>query len=251
MLNHDTNLKTTTLSAPYKNQLGSHQYDPLTKAEEQKLLKRYKKTHDIDARNKLIKSNLRYAQTLIKPWIGRGLDYSELASEANCGLIESIDKFNPNFDIKLNSYAKWWIIERMRSAVEKQNQMKMMELPEDDDPTDKDRVYDNVVAEYTKYDFPLQLIYRADSVAEKEEEERREKKIKSFLDEITTSLTDREKGILNDYFGCGGNDALTLVEVGEKYGICKERVRQILEKTMRKLRSEAVLSDTDPSNLLS
>jgi RNA polymerase primary sigma factor len=249
MLNYGSNLKTTTLSAPYTNQLNGSKYDPLTKAEEKKLIRKYKKTHDISARNKLVNSNLRYAQTLVKPWIGQGLDYSELISEANYGLIESIDKFNPKYDIKLFSYAKWWIIERMRSAVEKKNQIKIAELPDDNEESDDDRyLYDNALPAFTHYDVPLQFIY--DDATENLEEECSENKIKDFINDVTTTLTERERGIVDDYYGCNGNEPLTLAEVGKKYSICKERARQILEKAMRKIRSEAVLSEINPINLL-
>ena len=78
----------------YLRTLQRKEYDPLTKKEEQKLLMRYKQNNDVEARNMLVSSNLRYACSLVNSYVGRGLSYSELISEANNGLIESIDKFD-------------------------------------------------------------------------------------------------------------------------------------------------------------
>ena len=88
-------------------------YTPLTKKEERKLLKQYKKNNDLNARNKLINSNLKYAAKLATSYRGRGLGYLELVSEANSGLIKSIDKYDMSNDVKLISYSKWWIMQNL------------------------------------------------------------------------------------------------------------------------------------------
>ena len=130
----------------YLRTLQRKEYDPLTKKEEQKLLMRYKQNNDVEARNMLVSSNLRYACSLVNSYVGRGLSYSELISEANNGLIESIDKFDTKYDIKLFSYSKWWIMQRMQAAIDKKNKMPSSELPSETS-TEDDEVFDNALAD--------------------------------------------------------------------------------------------------------
>ena len=81
-------------------------FKTLTKEEEHELLREYRYHNDMNARNKLITSNLRYACKLANAYRDRGVSYSELISEANDGLLEAIDKFDIRQDVKLISYSK-------------------------------------------------------------------------------------------------------------------------------------------------
>jgi RNA polymerase sigma-32 factor len=86
------------------------QFKPLKKEEERKLIEAYKLRNDISARNKLIEHNLRYACQLANGYRNKGLSFGDLISEANNGLIDAIEKYDVNQDVKLISYSKWWII---------------------------------------------------------------------------------------------------------------------------------------------
>lgn len=208
---------------------------PLTKEEERELFILYRTKNDINARNRLIVSNLKYASQLASSFRGKGIPYYELISEANNGLMEAIEKFDLEKDVKLISYAKWWIIQRIQAAFTRNGKMPSSELPtdtevplsEDEDglsyrdgrqPTDDD----TFIFENGKYD----------------EGEN------AFLDKIFSCLTNREIDMINMYYGRNYGKQYTLEEIGMKYSLTKERVRQIINKAFIKVRSEALLFET-------
>lgn len=222
----------------YLKTLSGKEYDPISKKEERKLLKRYKKLNDTDARNALVKSNMRYACSLVTPYIGKGLSYSELLSEANNGLIDSIDKFDMKFDIKLYSYSKWWIHQRMQMALSNKNNPKIKtgELPTENNR--EEDLDDEVFSNNDDDVMPKEFEYKGDEEYEMEDRT-------TFINTLMKILTEREAGIINMYFGIGYDEQFTLSEIGEKYNITKERVRQIIETALKKIRSEAILMNDD------
>ena len=117
-----------------KNYFGSLKNSkPLTKKAEKELIIDYKENKNLASRNKLITANLRYACKLASAYRNRGVSFEDLISEANDGLIEAIEKFDVTKDVKLISYSKWWIMQRMQAAIEKRNRMPESELPTDTD----------------------------------------------------------------------------------------------------------------------
>lgn len=221
----------------YLRTLQRKEYDPLTKKEEQKLLMRYKQNNDVEARNMLVSSNLRYACSLVNSYVGRGLSYSELISEANNGLIESIDKFDTKYDIKLFSYSKWWIMQRMQAAIDKKNKMPSSELPSETS-TEDDEVFDNALADENDGSndktMPKEFEIEDDEACTEADRNR-------FVNDLLKILSKREVDMINRYFGRGYEGSFTLAEIGEIYGITKERVRQIIETAIRKVRAKAVI----------
>jgi RNA polymerase primary sigma factor len=212
-------------------------YKPLSKKEERKLLTRYKGLKDIDARNTLIQSNLKYACKLASSYRGRGLGYLELISEANNGLIESIDKYDMKNDVKLISYSKWWIMQRMQAAIEKRNKMPESDLPEED--TNENYDSDDIepcVQTKNKFEISFEI---EDEVTDREND------LKLFINKMFTVLDERESDMINMYYGRLYGQAFTLEEIGQKYGLTKERVRQVIKKAFRKIRSEAILTDSN------
>ena len=209
----------------------------LSKAEERILLEKYKINHDISARNKIILHNLKYACKLASEYRDRGLSFGDLISEANYGLIESIDKFDLSQDVKLISYSKWWIMQKMQSAIDKKNRM-----PEDEFPTDNEGFYN--------MDSENDVVYESPSAAQNElfsvdvEEDERKKNALEEAEYLMAILNDRESDMINMYYGRNGYDAHTLEEIGHKYSLTKERVRQIIEKSINKLKSKAMLEDS-------
>lgn len=210
-------------------------FKTLTKEEEHELLREYRYHNDMNARNKLITSNLRYACKLANAYRDRGVSYSELISEANDGLLEAIDKFDIRQDVKLISYSKWWIMQKMQNAITKRNRMPQSEIPSDnEDQYDSD---DNEPAVKTKADpFLDEFIIDDDNLED-------ERNIARFIESIMSILSSREADIINMYYGRGGYRENTLEDIGKKYNLTKERVRQIMETAFRKIRSESMIVD--------
>ena len=93
-------------------------FKPLNKDDEHSLIKSYKKNHDLDARNKLITSNLKYTCKIANKFRNRGIPFSYLISEANDALMYAIDKFDESKDVKIMSYARWWINQHLHKLTE-------------------------------------------------------------------------------------------------------------------------------------
>ena len=220
-----------------KNYFGSLKNSkPLTKKVEKELIIDYKENKNLASRNKLITANLRYACKLASAYRNRGVSFEDLISEANDGLIEAIEKFDVTKDVKLISYSKWWIMQRMQAAIEKRNRMPESELPTDTDSQMNDAEDDEPqVLREGRVD---------DAFIIGEEVEQSEASRKALLENLMCSLTDRENDIINMYYGRAPyGDGYTLGEIGKKYNLTKERIRQIIERSFRKIRSSALMMD--------
>lgn len=206
---------------------------PLSREEEFTLWERYKKNNDIDARNKIVSSNLKFVASVAKNYQGRGLSYSDLIAEGNLGLIKAMDKFDGNKKIKVISYSVWWIKQTILEALEKRNSIEAEDLPTESNKSELNFESDEYTSEIEDYE--NDVMYSEDS----EERERRNEQ-KKIVTILTESLSEREKDILSKYYGLDGSEPMTLEEIGKDYNITKERTRQILEKSLKKLRSEAL-----------
>lgn len=210
-------------------------FKSLTKEEERVLLQRYKYKNDIDARNKLITANLKYTVKLASNYRGKGISFTDLISEANDGLIESIDKYDLSNDVKLISYSKWWILQRVKLAIEKKSKSPQFEMINYNDDGDDDDNFSNLIYNKTSSDFVTQN-YDTDNNIDREE-------LLQYLDKLVNVLDEREKDMVFMYYGINNSDKYTFDEIGKKYGITKVRVRQIVETAFKKMRSEAVLTE--------
>jgi RNA polymerase primary sigma factor len=201
-------------------------FKTLSKEEERSLWERYKKNHDLKAREKLITSNLRFVASVAKPYIGMGLSYADLIAEGNLGLLRAIDKFDYTKDVKTISYSVWWIKQTILDALSNRNQMDGEDLPKDYQRLDfEDEDYTGTLSE--------NFIEKEDANLDKNE-------IKDITMILLDCLTKREKTVVIAYFGLENTDELTLEEIGNKLGITKERVRQVLAKSLKKLRAEVL-----------
>lgn len=206
------------------------QFKPLKKEEERKLIEAYKLRNDISARNKLIEHNLKYACQLANTYRNKGLSFSDLISEANNGLIDAIEKYDIKQDVKLISYSKWWIIQRMQAALERENKLprETLEIESSEETFYNDEMYEeNSCLDYEDNDFDYNEIMNN----------------KYLIERITSQISDRERDIVYRYYGINQNERYTLEEIGKEYKLTKERVRQIIDKAMTKMRSEALLID--------
>lgn len=205
------------------------QFKPLSHEEEINLWKRYKYNNDLEARDKLIKSNLKFVASIAKGYQGRGLSYSDLIAEGNCGLLRALDKFDYKKGYKTISYSVWWIRQAILEALKERNGINGDELPMDFEKqhTDDDEIYEAPVKE--------------NNFIEEEHEQTSIEELKDAIKFLTNCLNKRELIIITKYYGLDG-EALTLDEIGQELNLTKERVRQLKELALRKLRTEALLN---------
>lgn len=222
MLKDISNLYDVTAGYYFKDITNSK---PLSRAEEGRLSRRWKENHDINARNKLIEANLKFVANIAQNYKGLGLSYSDLIQEGNYGLFRAVDKFEPERGNKFISYAVNWIREGILTALKKRNSLPSEDLPNNIDDIDDDS-NDNTVIE--------------DIFVEKQEVKQNEQDFNTILNLLMEELSDREKYIVKKYNGIGEKKPKTLEEIGRTLNLTKERVRQINEKAMKKLRIAAL-----------
>jgi RNA polymerase primary sigma factor len=206
-------------------------------------------------KKELVEGNLRFVISVCKQYQNQGLDLCDLISEGNYGLLKAIDKFDWTKNLRFISYGVWWIRQAIIESLN--DNARTIRLPV------------NIVQEYHKIkkmlnefdntlpkkfnnlphtvDLDLMLNEDGDSLisviknenADNPEDVFNTKQIlREKLLNIIGVLEDREKIIIEDYFGLNGS-MRTLEEIGEDFNLTKERVRQIKEKALKKLRNES------------
>ncbi|MEK7781421.1 MAG: RNA polymerase sigma factor RpoD/SigA [Verrucomicrobiota bacterium] len=244
----------------------------LTPAEEIALAARIKKG-DKKAREHMIKANLRLVVKIARDYEGIGLPLLDLISEGNIGLMKAVERFDPAKGGKLSTYGSWWIKQSIKRALA--NQSKTIRLPvhlvdkiskmrrtalklQEEfgrEPTDEElaeelqttatRVAQMRMASIrpTSLDAPIgdddsnsysEIVQ--DENAEDPYEQLEDKTVTGMLEDMVTKLDPREATILRFRFGLDGGTEKTLEEVGEKFNVTRERVRQIQNIALRKMR---------------
>ena len=211
-------------------------YKPLTKAKERRLLKKCKKGN-LKAKNEILEANLRFVFDIAKHYTGRGVPISELISDGNMGLLRAIDKFDESKNVKFISYAVWWIRQAMLESIKKKNAINFVEIEPN---TDNDSYIDKRLIEDDEDDtsFNKELSNENDEKSKEISENQR-----NIITNIIGTLSDRERDIIENYYGLNNSKELTLSEIGKKYNLSSERVRQIKLVSLRKLRSKILLYD--------
>lgn len=182
------------------------------------------KEGDVEARNKIIESNLRFVFNIARKYTGKGIPISDLISEGNLGLVKAIEKFDTTKDVKFITYAVYWVREYMSASIRKNYSRADLTLIEDLQDTAKKN--DAKPITNTKlYDI--------------EDEECDDGKDK-MIDELLCVLNDKEKKIMEFTYGLCGHKPLTFQEIGKKYHISSERVRQIKIEALDKVRMVAM-----------
>jgi RNA polymerase primary sigma factor len=249
----------------------------LLSVEEEYSLAKKVREGDLDALDLLVKSNLRFVVSVAKQYQGQGLSLNDLINDGNLGLIRAANKFDETKGFRFISYAVWWIRQAMTQSIVEQSKIirtpisrnssyskvkKAFQLleqeyqrePDSDAIATRAGVSESVVNDYlnsilktvstdvsfgheneqTLADIIADFAYNEpDNLLIKQN---MEKSIAQIIDE----LPEREKDILVCYFGLNGDDPMTLEEIGEKYGLTRERVRQIKERTLERLKSKGL-----------
>ena len=233
-MNQYANDFTETVQA-YYNDLKP--YKPLSKAKEKKLLKLCSKG-DLEAKNKILESNLKFVFDVAKRYSGRGVPIGELISEGNMGLIKAIERYDYDRDVKFISYAVWWIRQYMLDAIKKRKLHRFVEI----DPKEgSSGIIERVVPD-EEDDFVTEYDARYSNEGEERRKELTENQ-KNVLAKLMRVLNERERFVVEGYYGINGKKELTLSEIGNKMGISSERMRQVKITAIRKLRSQAILFD--------
>jgi RNA polymerase primary sigma factor len=245
----------------------------LTLADEVRLAARIRKG-DQAARNHMIQANLRLVVKIAQDYRDFGLPMLDLISEGNLGLIKAVDRYDPRKGGKLSTYAAWWIKHSMQRALA--NQSKTIRLPVHvvakislmrrtartlseklgRDPTDEELAAElripvhkvahlkTVAVHPASLDAPLgdsvensslgEIV--ADESAVSPSENLREKAVVADLRHVVNSLDEREAEIIRLRFGLDGRKEMTLAEVGRKFNVTRERIRQLQQLALKQMR---------------
>lgn len=210
-----------------------NKYKPLLKKEEKRIGKRIK-AGDRAAIEKLVTSNLKFVVSIAKKYKNYGVPFSDLIAEGNIGLVRAAYKFDYKRDIKFISYAVWWIRQAIQEYIKKVTLNNTKELSDI-------KVNSNCASVDENGEDLSDNKMTPNTLSDDESNDLDEYK-KSSVNKLLECLSHRESDIISCYFGLNNTEDLTLEEIGSKYNLTKERVRQIKEKALRKLRVNALLS---------
>ena len=199
----------------------------LTRREEQILWEKIQKG-DEQALNKLVYHNLRFVVNIAKNYRNNNVPFADIISEGNLGLIRAAHKFDSTKGVKFISYAVWWIKNSINECIEKYNR-------------------DNETLSYDDYTINkcTDLDHKFEQINEDFEEKINNiQSRKDAIESLMKCLHEREIKILTLFFGLNGGREMTLEEVGKEMCLTNERVRQIKDSALSKLKCE-VLTYTD------
>ena len=268
-----TELESVSIADPVRMYLREIGKIPLlTKEEEVELAKRVE-AGDEEAKKKLIEANLRLVVSIAKKYIGRGLSFLDLIQEGNLGLIRAVEKFDYRKGFKFSTYATWWIRQAITRAIA--DQARTIRIPVHmvetinklirvsrqlvqqlgREPTveeiaqalellpEKVEDIQRIAQEPVSLETPIgeeEDSQLGDFIEDKDspnpEEATAGQLLREQLEEMLGELTEREREVLRLRFGLEDGRAHTLEEVGKRFNVTRERIRQIEAKALRKLR---------------
>ncbi|MCA9393255.1 MAG: sigma-70 family RNA polymerase sigma factor [Candidatus Omnitrophica bacterium] len=261
------------MTDPIKAYLKDVRPIPLLTAEEEVDLARKVQKGDKEARDKMIRSNLRLVISIAKRYINLGVPLSDLIEEGNIGLMKSVEKFDPEKGFRFSTYAAWWIKQGISRAIIDQGKMIRVPVYMNEDilkykkvveklthqykrkprigeiakklkvTVDKVRELENSIAKMSSLDAPIgedgdgqvKDIIEDQNIASPDEE------LEKFFNKERAKgflelLNERERRILEMRYGLLDGEARTLAEIAKELGISRERVRQIEAGTIKKIR---------------
>ena len=263
-----TNRESASLEK-YLQEIGKEEM--LTAEEEVELAQRIR-NGDQKALERLARANLRFVVSVAKQYQNQGITLSDLINEGNLGLLKAAERFDETRGFKFISYAVWWIRQSILQAISEQSRIVRLPLNQvgsvnkinreinkfeqaNERRPSVDEIADNIDLPQEKIDEAMNISGRhvsVDAPFTSDEDSSLldvltndnpstdmalvEESLKSEIQEALGVLNERERNIIEASYGINQTE-LTLEEIGEKYGLSRERVRQIKEKAIRKLRT--------------
>jgi len=247
----------------------------LTPDQEVDLALKIKKGDEV-AQEKLVRANLRFVVSVAKQFQNQGLSLGDLISEGNIGLIKAAQRFDVTRGFKFISYAVWWVRQGIMQAIVDQSRMVHLPLNRVADLAKISKAYREFEQEYDRKPFTEELAKNLDMTTDKvsytlqisgrhismdaplksgdenknslkevlpndnqplPDKDLMSESLKNELANALSILSNREAEVIKLAFGIGAANKVTLEEIGERFNLTRERIRQIREKALRKLRS--------------
>ncbi len=265
-----TNRDTPSLDK-YLHEIGKEE---LINAEEEVELARRIKKGDQTALNKLIKANLRFVVSVSKQYQNQGLSLQDLINEGNLGLIKAAQRFDETRGFKFISYAVWWIRQSILQALAEQARIVRLPLNKIGSINKINRTFADLEQKFER-EPSVQEIAQVLEIAPEEVKDSLKSSVRHVsmdapitqeeegtlydvivskdsplpdkglltdslrkeIERALSTLTYREANVIRYYFGLSGKHALTLEEIGEEFNLTRERVRQIKEKAIKRLKN--------------
>jgi len=257
----------------YLEEIGK--YNPLSPEEEIELAQRVKRGEQ-DAIKKLTECNLRFVVSVAKDYQGQGLPLTDLINEGNLGLIKAVERFDETRGFKFISYAVWWIRQSILQALAEHSRIVRLPLnrvgtigkitkeaeileqqyertPSQDEIAEGLDMRTNEISDairISRRHHSLNTPFRegeknslidviSDSAQPMPDYRLMGESLKQEIRDALSTLKEREREVIKMYFGIDREYALTLNEIGEEFNLTRERVRQIKEKAIRRLRHKS------------
>jgi len=266
-------LEDLPLSDPVRMYLREIGKIPLLTSDDEVKLAKGVEAGELSCKDALVEANLRLVVSIAKKYIGRGMLFLDLIQEGNLGLIRAVEKFDYRKGYKFSTYATWWIRQAITRAIA--DQARTIRIPvhmvetinklirvsrqlvqrlgreptaeeiaaEMEIPSDRVEEIQRIAQEPVSLETPIgeeEDSQLGDFLEDKDlpspEEAAASQILREQLDEMLDDLTDREREVLRLRFGLEDGHAHTLEEVGRRFGVTRERIRQIEAKALRKLR---------------
>jgi RNA polymerase primary sigma factor len=254
----------------YLSEIGKHE---LITADEEVLLSQRIKNGDQKALDKLVKANLRFVVSVAKQYQNQGLSLPDLINEGNLGLIKAATRFDETRGFKFISYAVWWIRQSVLQALAEQSRIvrlplnqvgslnkvskeasrleqKLERRPSSDEIAESMDIPEEKIADvlristkHVSVDAPLVQgeeinlldVYMSDGEPGTDGNLIYES-LSTEIQRSLSTLTEKERSVINLYYGLEKNKSLSLDEIGQKFDLTRERVRQIKEKAIKRLK---------------